>query len=77
MSRQKNSILINEHALNRKTVHGYVLWVTSRVGYLIIHGLVPSHLLFEIIHIKIKLLKEKNLDFFSLNFFTLISYYQK
>ena len=57
MTWQKNSILINEHAL----------WVTSRVGYL----------LFEIIHIKVKLLKEKNLDFFSLNFFTLISYYQK
>ena len=57
MSRQ-NSILINEHALNRKTAHGYVLWVTSRV----------SHLLFEIIHIKIKLLKEKKLDVFSLNF---------
>ena len=67
--RQNNSILINEHALTRKTVHGYVLWVTSRVGYLIIHGLVPSHRLFEIIHIKIKILKEKNLDFFSLNFF--------
>ena len=59
--------LIDEHALNRKTVHGYVLWVTSRVGYLIIHGLVPSHLLFEIIHIKIKLLKENNLDFFLFN----------
>ena len=67
--RQNNSILINEHALTRKTVHGYVLWVTSRVGYLITHGLVPSHRLFEIIHIKIKILKEKNLDFFSLNFF--------
>ena len=67
MTWQKNSILINEHALNRKTVHGFVLWVTSRVGYL----------LFEIINIKVKLLKEKNLDFFSLNFFTLISYYQK
>ena len=59
MSRQKNSILINEHALNRKTVHGYVLWVTSRVGYL----------LFEIIHIKIKLLTEKKLDFFFSEFF--------
>ena len=75
--RQNNSILINEHALIRKTVHGYVLWLTSRVEYLIIHGLVPSHRLFEIIHIKRKILKEKNLDFFSLNFFTLISYYQK
>ena len=51
--------MINEHALNRKTVHGFVLWVTSRVGYL----------LFEIIQIKIKLLKGKNLDFFSVNFF--------
>ena len=35
----------------RRWIHGYVLCVTSRVGYLIIHGLAPSHLLFEIIHI--------------------------